>query len=161
MSARLLVAIGVSVWSFAASASQPAGTEMPATLRVHMQDDRFGVVSSIRGLPLGVRDALQTLFGSPTLDIAEPHGDFQASGNVVDAMVPTRRLVAAGCSMDHCFVYYQRRGNDPTWHVAVFHWTPAATKYEWGGVAPPGLATMDDVRKVILAGGIKAPARFW
>jgi len=141
--------------------SQPAAPTLSPALRDHIRDGRFGIVTSIRGLPLGVRDGLQTLFGSQTLDIAEPHGDFEMTGVVVSSLVPTRRLVAAGCSVDHCLVYYQRRGNDPTWHVALFHWATAATQFEWGGTAPGGLATIDDVRTAILSGRIKGPAKFW
>ena len=59
----------------------------------------------------------------------------------------------------HCLVYYERGGRDHTWHVALFHWTPAATRFEGGGAAPAGLATVDDVRRAILAGWIEA--RFW
>lgn len=151
----LLALAGVIAWATIAAGTQPAA------LRAHVQDERFGIVTSIRGLPLGVRDGLQTLFGSPTLDIAEPDGDFEASGVVVSSLLPTRRLVAAGCSTEYCLVYYQRRGNSPTWHVALFHWTPAATRFEWGGIAPGRLATIEDVRKAVLSGAIKNPARFW
>jgi hypothetical protein len=158
---HLLGVIGVSVCVLTAAANQATDAALPAALRAHVQNDRFGVVSSIRGLPLGVRDGLQKLFGSATLDIAEPHGDFQASGVVVDAVLPTRRLAAAGCSSEYCLVYYQRRGNDPTWHVALFHWTPEATRFEWGGQAPGSLTTIDDVRAAILAGRIKGPAKVW
>lgn len=158
---QLLCAIGVSLWSILAAANQATDARLPAPLRARLQDDRFGIVTSIKGLPLGVRDGLQTLFGSPTLDIAEPGGDFQVSGVVVDSVLPTRRLAAAGCSTAYCLVYYQRRGNGPTWHVALFHWTPAATRFEWGGIAPGGLATIDEVRKAILAGRIQGPAKFW
>ena len=157
-----MTVVALSLWLVVAGGSQAVDATLPAALRAQVQTGRFDTVTSIRGLPLGVRDALQALFGSQTLDIAEPGGDFQASGVIVDAMVPTRRLVAAGCSSDHyCIVYYQRRGNDPTWHVALFHWTPAATRCEWGGAAPANLATIADVRKVILSGGIKAPSMFW
>jgi hypothetical protein len=79
----------------------------------------------------------------------------------VNPKQPIRRLVAAGCSTDHCLVYYERGGIEHTWHVALFHWRPAATRFEWGGTAPGGLATIDDVRSAILSGGIKGQARFW
>lgn len=161
MRRTFLLVIGLSLGVLTAAASQATDAALPAALRARVQNDRFGVVTSIRGLPLGVRDGLQRLFGSPTLDIAEPGGDFQASGVVVDAVLPTRRLVAAGCSSEYCLIYYQRRGNDPTWHVALFHWTPAATRFEWGGQAPGGLATIDEVRAAILAGRIKGPAKVW
>ena len=75
--------------------------------------------------------------------------------------LPIRRLVAAGCSYDYCLVYYERGGARHTWHVALFHWAPEATKFEWGGTAPGGLATIEDVRRAVLAGAIKPPAAFW
>ena len=160
---RLLCAIGVSVWSVVVACQQAEPpTTLSAALRAQVKDARFGIVTSIRGLPLGVRDRLQTLFGSKTLDIAESGAEFQVDDVIVNPNLPNRRLVAAGCSMDYrCLVYYERGGVAHTWHVALFHWTPEATRFEWGGTAPGGLATIDDVRKAILSGAIKGPARFW
>ncbi len=159
---HLLSAIGVSLWSVMAAGSQATDADaLSGALRAHVQDERFGIVTSIRGLPLGVRDGLQTLFGSRELDIAEPGAEFQVTDVAVNPKLPIRRLVAAGCSTDHCLVYYERGGGAHTWHVALFHWTPAATRFEWGGTAPGGLATIDDVRNAILSGVIKGPARFW
>jgi hypothetical protein len=128
---------------------------LPAALQAHLKDERFGIVTSIRGLPLGVREALQTLFGSASLDIAEPGAEFQATDVIVNPRLPIRRLVAAGCSADHCLVYYERGGSVRTWRVTLFHWTPAETRFEWGGTAPGGLATVGDVRNAALAGQIK------
>jgi hypothetical protein len=158
---RLLCAIGVSLWSAVAAGNQAAPPmELSGALRAHLKDARFGIVTSIRGLPLGVRAALQTLFGSQALDIAEPGARFQAGERSVSTL-PIRRLVAAGCSYEYCLVYYERGGIRQTWHVALFRWTPEATKFEWGGTAPGGLATIDDVRNAILSGAIKGPTRFW
>jgi hypothetical protein len=157
-----LCALAVSLWSAAITGSQAdASVALSGALRSHVNDDRFGMVSSVRGLPLGVRDGLQRLFGSPSLDIAEPGADFQATDVMARPNLPIRRLVAAGCSTDHCLVYYERGGVAHTWQVALFHWTPAATRFEWGGVAPGGLPTIDDVRKAILSGAIKGPNRRW
>lgn len=161
MRRRLLLCVLVVALSLCAAAgSQPteAGA-LPASLRADLQHERFQMVTSIRGLPLGVRDGLQSLFGSQALDITDPGAGLEATG--VTNTLPTRRLVAAGCSTNHCLVYYRRLGNDPTWHVALFHWTPDATRFEWGGAAPAGLATEDEVRKAILAGRIKGPATVW
>jgi hypothetical protein len=159
---RLLCAIGVSVWSAVVAGSQAAApVGLSGTLRAHVKDERFGIVTSIRGLPLGVRDGLQTLFGSQTLDIAEPGAEFQVTDVIVDRKLPIRRLVAAGCSTDHCLVYYERGGIAHTWQVALFHWTPATTRFEWGGIAPRGLASIDDVRNAMLSGAIKGPTKFW
>jgi hypothetical protein len=152
----------VSLWSAVAAGRQVTGAgALSGTLRAHVQDERFAIVTSIRGLPLGVRDALQTLFGGGGLDIAEPGAEFQVSNVVSNPKLPIRRLVAAGCSTDHCLVYYERGGTDHTWHVALFHWTPAATRLEWGAMAPGGMATIDNVRNAVLSGGIKGPAKSW
>lgn len=166
---QLFCAIGVSVWSAVAACSQTAPPmappappiALPAALRARIKDARLDMVTSTRGLPLGVRDGLQILFGSRTLDMAEPGAGFQSTEAIGDPKLPIRRMVAAGCSTDYCLVYYERGGSAHTWHVALFHWTPAATRFEWGGAAPAGLAAIDDVRSAILSGAIKAPAGFW
>ena len=69
--------------------------------------------------------------------------------------------MAAGCSTDHCLVYYERGGVTHTWQAALFHWTPAETRVEWGGVAPRDLASIHDVRSVMLSGAIKDPIKVW
>ena len=159
---QLFCAIGVSLWSVVTAGSQASPTgALSEALREHLKNDRFQIVTSVRGLPLGVRDAMQTLFNSPTLDIAEPGAEFQVTDVVGTSKLPIRRMVAAGCSTDHCLVYYERGGIAHTWQVAFFQWTPAATRFEWGGVAPGGLKTIDDVRKAVLSGAIKSPNKFW
>ena len=158
---QFFFAIGVSVWSAVVAGSQ-AGPSVPLSeeMRTHVRDERFGIVTSIRGLPLGVRNELQTLFGTRTLDIAEPGDEFQVTDVVWNPKLPTRRLVAAGCSYDHCLVYYERGGITHTWQVALFHWTPDATRFEWGGTAPGGLVTIDEVRSAVLSGAIHGPVGF-
>jgi hypothetical protein len=149
----------MSVWLAGDQAASPAA--LSGALRAHLKDERFGMVTSIRGLPLGVREALQTLFGSPSLDIAEPGAEFQATDVIVNPKLPTRRLAAAGCSTDHCLVYYERGGIAKTWRVTLFHWTPAETRFVWGGAAPGGLGSIADVRNAILSGEIESPAPSW
>ena len=162
---RLLCAISVALWSAVVAGSQAGAPEaLSEALRDHVKNDRFGIVTSIRGLPLGVRNKLQELFGSQQtldIDIAEPGAEFQSTDVIVTPQLPIRRLVAAGCTIEYCLVYYERGGIAHTWQVALFHWTPAATRFEWGGAAPGGLATIDDVRNAVLSGAIKGPARFW
>lgn len=159
---RLLCTIGVGFLSGVVAGSQAAPpVALSGELRTRVQNERFGLVTSIRGLPLGVRSGLQTLFGSQALDIAEPGAEFQANDKIVNARLPLRRMVAAGCSYDYCLIYYERGGNAHTWRVALFHWTPEATRFAWGGDAPGGLVTIDDVRKAVLSGAIKSPAGLW
>lgn len=152
----LLCVIGVLLSSCAAAGSQATDpVALSGALRTHVQGERFQIVTSTRGLPLGVRDALQGSFGSVTLDMADPGAPFQVSDAIINPNLPTRRLVAAGCSTDHCIVYFERGGIAHMWQVGLYHWTPGGTRLEWGGAAPGGLATLEDVRKRILSGEIK------
>ena len=139
----------------------PSPLPLPGTLRAHLNAERFGPVTSSYGLPMGVRDALQELFGGPSLDIADPGAEFEGTGAAAGAGLPTRRLVAAGCSIDHCLVYYERGGSAHTWRVALFHWTPAETRFEWGGAAPGGLQALEDVRRAVASGKITSPDKAW
>ena len=158
---RLFCALGLSLWSAAAAGNQAAPpATLPEALRAHVKNERFEIVTSIRGLPLGVRNALETLFGQG-LDIAEPGAEYQVTDVAGSPPLPTRRLVAAGCSVDHCLVYYERGGIAHTWQVVLFHWTPAATRMEWGGAAPGGFKTVDEVRDAALSGAIKTPNTRW
>ena len=145
----------------AAGGQKPSAAALPETLRAHLKNERLDIVTSLRGLPLGVREALQTLFGTPTLDIAEPGADFQATDLIRTPRLPSRRLLAAGCSTDHCLVYYERGGIAHAWLVALFHWTPKATRFEWGGTAPNDLASIDIVRSAILSGKVKGANSAW
>lgn len=148
--------MAVGLWTVGAAGSQAPAAALPDLLRSHVKGDRFEIVTSVRGLPLGVRDALQALFGRDVLDMAEPGAPYRATDVVLDPKLPTRRLVHAGCSTDHCVVYYERGGIAHTWQVAIFHWTPAATRLEWGGSAPGGLRNNAEVRDAILTGAIKS-----
>ena len=134
--------------------------QLPGDLRAHVKGERFQIVTSVRGLPLGVRDAMRMLWGSQTLDIADPGAEFQATGNA-DPNLPSRRLVAAGCSSDHCLVHYELGGRALSWRVVLFHWTPAATRFEWGGAAPRGLTKVEDVLNAALSGNIEGPTTSW
>ena len=159
---HILCVVGVSLLSLAGDRQQASPSAVLSTaLRDHLKTERLEVVTSVRGLPLGVREALQDLFGSGSLDIAEPGAEFQVTDVVVNPNLPTRRLVAAGCSTDHCLVYYERGGIAHTWHVALFHWTPDATRLECGATGPGGLVTIDRVRNAVLSGEIKGPPRSW
>ena len=181
---QLLCAAALACWSGVPPASQSGDAlPLPDALRAHLKAEKLGIVTSIRGLPLGVREALQTLFGSQTLDIADPFdsrplaqgkpidsrplaqgrpgGPLQGT-NAADRQLPARRLIAAGCADDnHCVVYYERGGSAQSWHVAMFHWRPELTRFEWGGLAPRGLKSIEDVRKAMLSGAIKAPGKVW
>lgn len=144
-----------------AGAQAPVPASVPAPLQAHVQSERFQSVTSIRGLPLGVRDQLQAMFHQQILEMADPGSEYQATDEISNPRLPSRRLVMAACSQDHCIVLYERGGYARSRHAALIHWTPAATRLEAGGTTPPSLTTIDDVRKALLSGAIKGPARDW
>jgi hypothetical protein len=157
-----LGAIGLMACVAVAAFTQGAvPTTLSPAVRDHVKNERFDVVTYIRGLPLGVRDELRTLFGGQTLDIAEPGTQLHDRDAGSSVKQPLRRLIAAGCSLDHCLVYYERGGSAPTSLVMLFHWTPEATRLEAGGEARSGLTSVDEVRNAVLAGTIKGPIKSW
>lgn len=156
----LLLAFGVSLLStaFAGDQTSPSLTD---ALKAHLKGDQFQVVTSLRGLPLGVRDALGGLINGQYTDFADPDAPFRTSAEM-NQWLPMRRLVTAACSNDHhCLVYYEKGGATRTWHVAVFQWRPESTRLEFGGSSPGGLKSIEAVRSAILSGSIKAAANSW
>ena len=159
---RVLFPIGMTLWAAVVNCHQaaPSGA-LPEALRAHVKSEQFQMVTSLRGLPLGVRNELGRLFGSYVLDIAEPGKPFEVTGTVGVSGLPIRRLIAAGCSYDHCLVYYERGGRSRTWKAALLHWSPEATRLEGGGTAPGGLKTVEAVRTAVLSGAIKNSNSVW
>ena len=135
--------IGVSLWSATRSHARrhhppPCLGNCGPTCRAN-----GSIVSSLSGLPAGVRTELQRCSAaghstSPTRPA------FRATAETDSKL---RRLVAAACSYDDCLVYYERGGSARMWRVVLFHWRPNQTRVEWGGAAPGGLTTIDDVRR--------------
>lgn len=134
---------------------------VPPATQAHVRGERFQVVSAVRGLPLGVREELQRMFGGSAMAIADPGERFQATDDISDPSLPTRRLGVAGCSQDHCLVYYERGGIAHVWHVVLFYWTPEGTRVEAGGIAPAGLRTVDELRTAVLSGRLARAGRYW
>jgi len=156
---RSFTAIGLLLGLVAGGSQTPAAIPLPAPLRTHIMNERFDAVTSLRGFPLGVRYQLQMLIGSQDYerDIAEPTADSQVT-TPDNPRLPLRRLAAGGCSMDHCFVYYERAGVSL---VALFYSQPTSTRFEWGGIAPRGLKSIEEVLKAVLSGAVKGPNTVW
>src|SRR5687768_1678385 len=77
----------VILWSTVVACSQAASpAPLPEDVRDVVKNERFQLVASIRGMPIGVRDGLQTLFGSETLDIAESSEAFQVDDMIYPSL---------------------------------------------------------------------------
>ena len=158
----IAAAVGMLLAAASVSDAQPAvSATVPAATQAHVRNERFQVVSAVRGLPLGVREELQRMFGSSAMAIADPGAPFQVTDVITDPSLPIRRMSVAGCSQDHCLVYYERGGIAHVWHAVLFHWTPNATRVVAGGMAPAGLRTVDELRNAVLSGALKRPGRYW
>jgi hypothetical protein len=143
--------------------SQPKSSEagLTAGLRDHVRSERFGPVATVAALPASVRQALNELFTGKTLDMADPGQPFQATDVMVMPRLPARRLVAAGCSPDHCLVYYERGGFAHVHQIALFSTTDATARLVHGGVAAGGLTDLDQVRDALVAGKVMSGSKYW
>jgi hypothetical protein len=130
-------------------------------LRTHLRNEEFVAITSVAGLPIGVRDGLKSLFASPTLELAEPGAEFQVTDEIMKPNLPVRRLILAGCSADHCLVYYERGGIAHTWYVVVFQSTKTGAKFEWGGSAPSGLANLDELKRAVVSKEVRGETAYW
>lgn len=152
-------------WLLAAASAGVAQPAVPVTVsaatRAHVLGERFQAVTAVRGLPLGVREELQRMFGSSAMAMADPGAPFQVTDVITDPSLPIRRMSVAGCSQDHCLVYYERGGIAHMWHAVLFHWTPEATRVVAGGIAPAGLGTVDELRTAVLSGALRGAGRYW
>lgn len=133
----------------------------PDALRAHVRRERFTPLTSVGALPTGLRDALKTLFGGSTLDLAEPGAPFQATDVMVTPRLPARRLIAAGCAPDHCLVHYERGGYAHLYYAVVFKVSPEGTRFEWGGLISGPQPDLEDVKKALVSGKVLGQSKYW
>ena len=116
-SIRLLFVIGVSVWSAVAAGNQAAPPmTLSGALRAHVKDAPFGIVTSIRGLPLGVRDGLQTCSAVRHSTSPSPERGFKK---------------ASGASRPCRFVGWSRRGARTTIASSTMSAAASPTRGTW------------------------------
>jgi hypothetical protein len=134
--------------------ADPSATVIPDALRAHLRSERFSPLTTVAALPAGLRNELNNLFGGKALELAEPGAPFQATDVMVTPRLPHRRLTVAGCSSDHCLVYYERGGFAHVHFAVVFKVSTDGTRFEFGGHAPGGLADLDAVKNAIASGKV-------
>ena len=165
MAARWLApSLALSLTVVSAAGGQPAtpsATVIADALRTHLRGERFSPLTTVAALPAGLRQALSQLFNAPTLDMADPGAPFQATDVMITPRLPARRLVAAGCSADHCLVYYERGGFVHVHQIVLFGKTDTAFRFVEGGVAPGGLSDLEQVKDALLSGKITGGSKYW
>ena len=135
---------------------------LPAALREHLRSEQFAPVTTVAALPASVKEGLAQLFGE-TLKMAEPGAPFQATDVMGPDRLPFRRLVAAGCSADHCLVHYEQGGFAHLYYIVVLRTSVAGASFEWGGLTGGGLANVDAVKDAIVTGKVvgQPQPKYW
>jgi hypothetical protein len=139
----------------------PADAGFTSALRDHVRAERFTPLTSVATLPASVRDALGELFKGKTLEMADPGQPFQATDVMVTPRLPARRLVTAGCSADHCLVYYERGGFAHVHQIVLFDTTATTARFVHGGVAAGGLTSLDEVKDALVSGRVDGGSKYW
>ncbi len=149
-------------------ATDVVGSQQPAappTLtdaqRAHLRTEQFARVASVAGLSSEVRGALRALFRSPTLELAEPGAEFQVTDVIFKPNLPIRQLILAGSSSDHCVVYYERGGIAHTFSVVLLRIDNGTAQFEWGGIAPRDVQSLDELKTLMVEGKIKGGMSYW
>jgi hypothetical protein len=160
----VLMVLGLAACAGKAQDAAPA-KDLPDGLREHVRTETFRPVAKVGDLPASVRAGLAQLFGE-TLKMAEPGAPFQATDVMGPERLPFRRLVAAGCSADHCLVHYEKGGFAHLYYVVVFETGAAdakSAKLAWGGATGGGLANVDAVKDALVSGKVVAQPtpKYW
>jgi hypothetical protein len=154
MNMRLALVFVLSCGIGARGQSADPSTAAPEALRAHLRNERFSPLTTVAALPAGVRAGLNSLFGGRSLEMADPGAPFQATDVMITPRLPPRRLTAAGCSADHCLVYYERGGFAHVHYAVLFKVSTDGTRFEFGGPAAGGLADLEAVKNAIVAGAV-------
>lgn len=133
---------------------------LPRGLRGHLRGESLVAVPGVAALPADVRDGLQALWHSPRFEMAEPGAEFQVTDVIVKPNLPIRRLILAGCSADHCLIYYERGGIAHT-HLVVLLRTKGAVRFDWGGAAPRDLADLVQLKDAVISGKVRGDTGSW
>jgi hypothetical protein len=143
-----------------ASSCQPRKPPLSAEHRFYIRAETFKPAPHVGDLPVSVREALRVLFNEPALTIADPGAPFQDTDITPTGGVPSRRLIAAGCSTEHCLVHYEHGGGRRTVHVVLFGLFGERAAFEWGGQTSRPERDVTVVKGLMLRGAIDSSASF-
>lgn len=142
----------------AASAEKTSG--LPTADRAHlMKSDSFAAISHVSELPAAVREKLLIPASgkkAPEYAMADP-GKPWNPGCVVDG-TPSRRLLFAAVSKDHCVVAYESGGIAHMYRANLYRLGGAnggqTASPVWAAYISPKTETLDSLRKEIRSGSV-------
>jgi hypothetical protein len=156
-----LVAVILLAGTTLSAMAQQVPAPLPEPLRAHIGSEAFTPLSSVKALPDALKVELARLFGEKALELAEPGALFQVSDAVGPERLPWRRLIAAGCAVDHCLVHYERGGLAHVHHVVVLSRQNGQMRFVWGGAVGGPLPNVQAVRDTLAAGKVLGLTGYW
>ena len=149
--------------ALAVAAAQPAdpASAIPESLRAHIRAETFSPLASVSALPAAVQTELARLFGTKSLDLADPGAPFQATDVVTNPRLPWRRLISAGCAADHCLVHYEKGGFAHLYQVVVLSRQGEAVRFAWGGAVAGPMPNVQAVRDTVASGKALGQTKYW
>jgi len=161
------VKIGVTVLAILglAGASRDEGTAVPYTLpaavRAHLKSETLTPVEHVRDLAPSAREALRSLFEADSLEMADPGAEFQSTDAIVTPSLPVRRLIAAGCSRDHCLIHYERGGISHSYQIVLLALSKEGARPQWGGSTSGAIAGLAELKAQVVEGRVRGRVSYW
>jgi hypothetical protein len=116
--------------------ANPPGGGLPAADRKTLEDSsRFHEIHSTSDLP----PAIVAICGGDKNNLAEPGGKWNPTDVVMDATLPSKRLIWAAKGGDYYVVHYERGGIAHTFHILVAKLVndDAKPKIVWSAMGRP------------------------
>jgi mono/diheme cytochrome c family protein len=102
----------------------PSHHKLSATEKAHLLDGDFAIEYKVERLPGSLKSAFARLAKQPEFKMANPGEKFEATDNISDPALPTRRLIFAGISKNRYFIHYGHGGIGYHCDVVVFDVNP-------------------------------------
>jgi mono/diheme cytochrome c family protein len=121
--------------------SAPVLHKLSAAEKAHILDGDFTIEKDVNRLPDNLKVAFARLAKEHTFKMANPGEKFEATDDISDPGLPSRRLILAGFSKDRYFINYEKGGIALTLRMAVFDVSPKGqVSFLCGG---PGVRAKD------------------
>jgi len=109
----------------------------------------YRIVRKVADVPAGIRK-LYTVKGGTRVAIADPGENFEATDNIIDPDLPTRRLIFAGVAQDRAFIHYEEGGITHSYLVELFRLeSPDIAVGLWSGYCGPA-KSLEEIRQLVL-----------
>jgi hypothetical protein len=162
----LFVVVRVGVMRYLKDVSRPLGESRritPSTAGISQSawleflNRDFNIVTDVRALPAAVLQTYTEQGGSRLL-MANPGQRFEATDFILDARVPSKRLIFAGVAESMCFVHYEQGGRVHSYVVEFFgKTTNKSMKSLWSSPCDTPAANIPDLRSQLIHGGCSQP----